>query len=253
MIASVLTHLGYTLLLEGDIDRARAVSEEAETMLREQKNRYYIAMALDNLGWAALLESDTERAQASFTESLKLLQEIGAKESVPTALEELASVGGSRGEARRAARLFGAAQALREAAGVRQEAGERALEEPYLSAARARLDEESWVAAFAEGKAMALEEAVKYALSEKSSTLESAAPEQPSASIRADTLTRREQELAALVAQGLTNRQIASELSISEHTAATHVGRILKKLGLRSRAQIDSRLAERRPPTADPA
>ncbi len=53
-------------------------------------------------------------------------------------------------------------------------------------------------------------------------------------------LTRREQEIAILVAQGLTNRQVASELSISEHTAATHVRRILKKLGLQSRSQIGS-------------
>jgi DNA-binding NarL/FixJ family response regulator len=51
-------------------------------------------------------------------------------------------------------------------------------------------------------------------------------------------LTRREEEVASLVARGLTNRQIASELSISEHTAATHVGKILRKLGLSSRSQL---------------
>jgi predicted ATPase/DNA-binding SARP family transcriptional activator/DNA-binding CsgD family transcriptional regulator len=248
MIASVLTHLGHAFLLEGDIDRAKAVSEEAETMLREQKNRLYLAYVVDNLGWAALLQSDTERAQASFMESLELSQEIGAKEAGPGTLAGLASVAGTQGEPHRAARLFGAAQALREATGVRQEAGERALEEPYLSTARARLDDESWVAMFAEGKAMALEEAVEYALSEESSTLESAAPEQPSASIRADTLTRREQEIAALMAQGLTNRQIASNLSISEHTAATHVRRILKKLGLHSRAELAAWLSSSNTP-----
>jgi non-specific serine/threonine protein kinase len=55
-----------------------------------------------------------------------------------------------------------------------------------------------------------------------------------------ETLTRREQEVALLVARGLTNRQIALDLSISEHTVANHVRKILKKLGLRSRAQISS-------------
>jgi DNA-binding CsgD family transcriptional regulator len=54
------------------------------------------------------------------------------------------------------------------------------------------------------------------------------------------------------VARGLTNRQIASELSISEHTAATHIRRILKKLGLQSRSQIGSWLAERRPFSTEP-
>ena len=51
-------------------------------------------------------------------------------------------------------------------------------------------------------------------------------------------LTTREVEVLRLVAQGLTSRQIATELSISEHTAATHVRRMLKKLGLQSRSQL---------------
>ena len=58
------------------------------------------------------------------------------------------------------------------------------------------------------------------------------------------TLTSREDEVANLVARGLTNRQIASVLMLSEHTVATHVRRTLKKLGLRSRAQIGSWLSE---------
>ena len=56
------------------------------------------------------------------------------------------------------------------------------------------------------------------------------------------SLTRREREVASLVAQGLTNRQIASELVLSEHTVHHHLTRILKKLDLRSREQIASRL-----------
>jgi non-specific serine/threonine protein kinase len=55
-----------------------------------------------------------------------------------------------------------------------------------------------------------------------------------------ERLTVREQDVTLLVGRGLTNRQIAQELSISEHTAANHVRKILKKLGLRSRAQISS-------------
>ena len=61
-------------------------------------------------------------------------------------------------------------------------------------------------------------------------------------------LTPREEEVAVLVSRGLTNRQIASELSISGHTAATHIARILKKLGLQSRAQIGSWLADQGSP-----
>ena len=71
----------------------------------------------------------------------------------------------------------------------------------------------------------------------------SLAPEQPSAGARPPTLTRREKEVAALVAQGYTNGQIAKELFISERTVDHHVEKILKKLNLRSREQVASRLA----------
>jgi DNA-binding NarL/FixJ family response regulator len=96
---------------------------------------------------------------------------------------------------------------------------------------------------------MALEEAVSYALEEEeeSDTLTTTASGEPSAGQTPVALTRREEEVGALVAQGLSNRQIATELSISEHTAATHVRRILKKLGLQSRAQIGSWLTQQRP------
>ncbi len=71
-------------------------------------------------------------------------------------------------------------------------------------------------------------------------TLVAVAEQHPPADERAQRLTRREQEVAVLVGRGLTSRQIGEELSISEHTVANHVGKILKKLGLRSRAQISS-------------
>jgi DNA-binding NarL/FixJ family response regulator len=64
-------------------------------------------------------------------------------------------------------------------------------------------------------------------------------------------LTPREQEVATLVSRGLTNRQVAQELSISERTAANHVAKILRKLGLSSRAQIASWTTESQPLTPD--
>jgi non-specific serine/threonine protein kinase len=115
-----------------------------------------------------------------------------------------------------------------------------------MAAARVGLDEGSWEAAFAEGKLMPLEEAVEYALlGEEESTLStSPVPEPPSTNELAN-LTRREVEVAALVGKGLTNRQIASELVLSERTVDHHVASILKKLGLRSREQVASRLGGR--------
>ena len=101
---------------------------------------------------------------------------------------------------------------------------------------------------------MRMEQAIEYSLAEEESApsaLASLAPEQPATGAQPVSLTPRVREMAVLVARGFTNRQIASELSISEHTAAAHIRRILKKLNLQSRAQIGSWLIERRSPTAD--
>jgi DNA-binding NarL/FixJ family response regulator len=99
---------------------------------------------------------------------------------------------------------------------------------------------------FTEGKAMELGEAVEYALAkvEETDPPTTSAPEEPSSAKPPVALTRREREVASLVAQGLTNRQIASELFISERTVDHHVEKILKKLDLSSREQVASRLAE---------
>ena len=86
---------------------------------------------------------------------------------------------------------------------------------------------------------MSLEEAAEYALSEESDQPEATIAQEHSASAEPmGDLTPREQEVAALVARGLTNRQVSSELSISERTAGNHVAHILTKLGFTSRTQI---------------
>ena len=128
--------------------------------------------------------------------------------------------------------------------------------EGRLAAARSQLDEEIWSGAWAKGKAMPLEQAVEYALSEaeeehETPTLVAVPKQQPplAADEPTERLTPREREVALLVARGLTNRQIASELSVSRSTANNHVARILRKLGLRSRAQIAAWVTERRSPS----
>lgn len=105
--------------------------------------------------------------------------------------------------------------------------------ERYLATALSLIGAEEWEAAWAEGRAMTLEQTLEYALG----TDEPAAP---------TPLTRREMEVSALVAQGLTNRVISERLGISRHTVNTHVHRILRKLDLRSRAQLAAWMAGQR-------
>jgi hypothetical protein len=120
-------------------------------------------------------------------------EKLGSRLIATESLEGLACAAGTRGEAERAARLFGASQALREALNYQQPPGEHTLREPYLAAARSRLDEAAWKAAFAEGKAMELEEALRYALyKEEPAMLGPLATERRSADEPRVTLTRRE-------------------------------------------------------------
>jgi DNA-binding NarL/FixJ family response regulator len=153
----------------------------------------------------------------------------------------------------RAARLWGAAEALLEKieAAAYIYAPDRSVYQDQVSAARAQLDEEAWEAAWGEGRAMPLERAIEYALSEveehEPPTLVAAPNQQQSQPLDQPTgrLTHREQEMALLVGRGLTNRQIALELAISERTVENHIGKILKKQGFSSRAQIAAWVAQR--------
>ena len=231
--------LGYMCLLDGDHEQGAALNEEAAGLCRERGYKAGLQLALDNLGWAALLQGDHKRAKAAYEESLVVCKELGDKLVASESLEGLACVAGTRGEAEQAARLFGAAEALREAVGYQHKPEEDALREPYLAGASSQLDEATWEAALAEGRAMELEEAVEYALSEDDSPMiASRTPELTSAKARPSALTRREREVAKLVARGLTNRQIAETLFVSERTVENHVSNILKKLKLSSRSEV---------------
>lgn len=95
---------------------------------------------------------------------------------------------------------------------------------------------------------MTFEEIVEYALSEEEPIAPTTSTPKRLASDRRPTLTHREGEVAALVARGSTNRQIAQELSISEHTVANHVAKSLRKLEFDSRSQLTAWVVERRMP-----
>ena len=251
LIGITLSNLGHAVLLQGDYARARALCEEALALTHElgSTGMELAPAAFVNLGLAALGQGDHERARASFEETLRRGQNLGTKPQVIDTLEGMASLAEALGEAARAAHLWGAAEAAREATGIVLSPGERALHEPYLASARSQLGESAWEAALAEGRAMSLEGAAEYALSKEVETARPTSPaplEEPSPD-RAPvvTLTPRENEVGILVSKELTNRQIASQLMLSEHTVATHVRNILKKLGLHSRTQIAAWFTER--------
>jgi predicted ATPase/DNA-binding CsgD family transcriptional regulator len=240
-----LSSLGYEFILQGEQERATTLIEEATTLVRRQGQRARLGGPvkgpLEKLGWAALLLGDQERAKGWHEEHLRLSQELGNKLIAAESLEGLACAVGTKGEAERAAKLFGAAQALREAIGYQQSPGERAMQEPYSVASRSRLDEAAWEAAQAEGRAMGLEQAIDYALSDKpsittvSSTQEQSPTSSPSLLEHPAGLTSREVEVLVLVATGMTNAQVAHRLFISPRTVQRHLNSVYHKLGVGSR------------------
>lgn len=235
-LMSSRNNLGEMLQTSGDLAGAQALFEENLRIERTSGEEWGAAISLLNLGTLAIDQGEPLRAETLLLEALRVWVRLGDEDAVAECLGSLAGAAGMRGECARAARLLGAAEAARERFGTPIRPVERDRYERFAALSRRGLSTEAWRAAWAAGRAMSLEEAAEYALSTE--PLEGA----PSA------LTRREQEVAALVARGLTNRRISRELSISERTVATHVGRILKKLGLRSRAQIATWTTEQHQP-----
>jgi predicted ATPase/DNA-binding SARP family transcriptional activator/DNA-binding CsgD family transcriptional regulator len=241
-----LGNLGITMLVHGDPEQATELLEDSLALFRDIGDSSNVAISLMYSALAALTRGDHERVRALSEESLKLLQKAEDKQHIADCLEIMAGGAGAQGQAHRAARLWGAAEALRADIGVPLQPEDRRVLEPYLATARASLSEEAWQAALEEGRAMMPEQAIGYSLSSEEPVVSSQVAYRSGGDPTA--LTPREEEVAAHVARGLTNRQIASELSISEHTVANHVAKILRKLSLSSRSQITAWVAERRTP-----
>jgi non-specific serine/threonine protein kinase len=192
-------------------------------------DKHQTAWVLRNLGLVALRRDDHKQTAAFCRESLALSREIGNIWLVEQNLAGLAGAAALKEQCEHAARLFAAAEALRTSLGRHRSIVDQSDFDKRVASTRAGLGEAAFTAAWTQGSQMPLEEAIEAALA-------------PTKSLPVGTakspFTLREREVVALVAQGLTNREIASRLVISERTADTHVQNILNKLGVSSRVQV---------------
>jgi predicted ATPase/class 3 adenylate cyclase len=166
-LAMSLGNLGLVMYSRGDLGRAAELTEQSVSLLRELGAEAHTAVGLCNLGWIALLQNDLGKASDLFEESLRLASSTGMDPVVLTALEGFACVTGAQGEARRAARLWGAAQALQEAKGIPRDTDWLTEADTIISDVRSGMGEEAWEEALGEGKVMTIEDAVSYALEAK--------------------------------------------------------------------------------------
>jgi len=228
-IAMALNNLGIAVLGQNQYDRATALCEEALTIRRARGDVWGIAMSLVTLARIARARHDHDRAAEFCAESLPIAQAIGVKRHIVAGLEISAWVAGARGEHTRAARLHGSADALRAAIGTPVTVEEKAEHTRAIASTRMALGSVRFAAAFAEGQALSPDDAVKLALTGEAAPV--ASPDRPA-------LSRREREVVALLARGMSNRELADALVVSPLTAESHVRNILRKLALERRGQV---------------
>jgi DNA-binding CsgD family transcriptional regulator/tetratricopeptide (TPR) repeat protein len=246
-MADALHGLGLNDHLLGEPAAARSRYERSLALFRAVGDRSGVAMALHSLGELATDEGDHPAARSRLEQSLAAAREAGDRRRLAFALAGFAALAAARAQPARALRLAGQAQALCAAIAAPFPAAWQARLARRLAAARRTLGAAAAAAADAEGRAMALDQIIATALAaEGAEGAEGAEEARPPATAGAAApaatgggpLTPREREVAALIAEGLTNRQIAATLVIHERTADAHVAHVLGKLGFGRRAQV---------------
>jgi predicted ATPase/DNA-binding CsgD family transcriptional regulator len=225
--ALCLNNLAWAMVLAGDLSHAAALVDEALAIYAEEGEPARTAACCHTAGLLALEQGNLDSAEHEFAESLRL-SGSGGSGVTPFALEGLglAAIRGGRPE--RGLRLVGSAETIRRKSGQAGDPWWRERVAVAIAGARDMLRDARVDTALTEGRRSTPQSAVDYALHDR--WTQPAAPAVP--------LTGRERDVAALVAQGLTNRQIGERLHISERTVETHLDHIRTRLDLRSRAQV---------------
>jgi predicted ATPase/DNA-binding CsgD family transcriptional regulator len=230
-VGQILGNLGNYELSAGDLDAARHHLAESLDIARVLGNRYGAVHQTFNLGLAEYLAGSPEAAEALFTESLDLARRAGTRLQVAYTLIGLALTSRGGADPGWSARLHGAAdQALAELGGALEPLEGRlaGLDRQRL---RTALGDEAFDGEYAAGRTLDLTQ-VLAPLSDQDAPAGPAAVSHEDASV----LTPRERDVLRLVAQGLSNADIARRLVLSEHTVHRHLANILRKLNLSSRA-----------------
>ena len=236
---SVLQARALNGFFTADLGAVRSAAAEGSRLARKTGDLYGLEMMSLNLGSAALLSGDLEGSQPLFADALRIAHQIDDRVALYYLLDGLGCHAALTRQPRLAARLLGAAET------VRTEVGANVM--PFFAASLARAKELTvaalgaarFQAEFEAGERLDRDAAVNLALGEPTPSADGdgaarAAPAEAGAGV----LAKREADVARLVADGLTNKQIGARLFISERTVDSHVRSILNKLGVSSRAQI---------------
>ncbi|GAA3758988.1 helix-turn-helix transcriptional regulator [Salinactinospora qingdaonensis] len=240
-VARTLIGRGVVAEVRGELGDAEECYREALGIQRDLEALPELARCLAGVGRIAARRGATVRAYTHLSEALLLSHSTGQRIGVARGLAAIARVARGDGLAADACRLGGAAEAIREVAGF------PALKPILFTAAETvSVDPDAVTRWWSEGRALSLDEAVNLALGVTEGhrvppPRDTRAPYPPQAT---SPLTRREHEVALLVAEGLSNRGIGGRLFISPATVARHIANINTKLGFHSRTQIAAYIDE---------
>jgi predicted ATPase/DNA-binding CsgD family transcriptional regulator len=228
--ALALSYLGDLARCEQDFAAAQSFYEESVALLRELGHGRDVAGALHNLAHACLHLDEVERAAALFRESLLAQQALENASGVAESLLGFAALAARSGLPGAGARLLAAASVVAPPAAYVWPA-ERMEQAYYVARIQAELSAAEFELEAARGRSLSAAQAIQAALS---------LPLWPAAAARPqiDDLSRREREIAALIARGRSNSEIAAELVVSKRTVEKHIANIMSKRGFTRRAQI---------------
>ena len=235
-LAMALASIGAIELQRGNLDAARPWIQRGLDAAIEAADDYGAVGAQYTFGWLELLSGDSDVASLRFLAALDLVVESDAL-SIAQQVEGLA-VAGMDKDARRAMKLFGAASRLREEVETPVMLPWSIWLEPSMAAARAALTPDAADRAWESGRTMSRAQLLALARDMPGG------PRRAEAAGSAGGLSKRELEVARLVASGMTNRAIAERLFVSERTVESHLEHILTKLGFSSRTQVASWVAQ---------
>ena len=223
---------------QGNLDLAKVTSSEGARLSREEGDLYYLVQMLQYLGQVAMLAGDVATSKPRFVDALRIARRIDDRLAQYDLLSLLGWHAATSGQPRLAAQLLGAAESVGSGAGAGMTGPAMPLLAHAKEAAVSALGASKFEVEYVAGRRMGREAALRVALSESEHADADAADQ-----IATGPLAKREVDVAKLVAEGLTNKQIGTRLFISERTVATHVRNILNKLGFDSRAQVASWMA----------
>nr|WP_102142744.1 LuxR family transcriptional regulator [Mycobacterium sp. QGD 101] len=220
-------------LARGDFVAARRIADEAVSTTKG----WHLASALRTRARIAVAEGEFEDADRDAHAALACAAELRAYLGVADTLECIARVAGEAGTHQEAARLLGAAEAMRQRSRLVRFKAYEADFQSTLTFLRSAMAQDDFDAAWAEGAALSTEDAIAYAQRGRG--------ERKRPSSGWGSLTPTELDVVRLVSEGLPNKDIATRLFVSPRTVQTHLTHVYSKLGLTSRVQLAQEAARR--------